>query len=1030
MPNRYRSWTIRRLLVLLQTLCWCCLLSTLPLSSQQNEKIPFEPQLRPHVAHVSWTQRDGAPLNIAAIAQTDDGYLWLGSSFGLFRFDGVSFSHYPITQLDTPLPAAGVTALSSDGEGGLWIGYHRGGISHLTLAGGVSNYNPDNGRGPHSITKFVHRSDGSMWCLGDNKIYVFAGDRWKDFGSQAGLTDDQHFLLYFDRQGDLWTSTRGGLYVLRRGKQTFELYPKKTFIVVDMAEEDDGRLWISDGWRSIHPLEADEAGINVEGYVRLLYAEGTLWMAQDYRGLTHVRLTPGDIVLPDRMKESEISSEQTNAIFRDRDGSIWVGTAKGLDRFHSSILQEITNTRVEFYPSLAADDTNLVWIGMLAHPIIHTTGEDLTAEGPWLGSSPMVTDTQGRLWIVDPTKKALFSFGPNDFERFPMPPEVHGVDTQSIGLDRDGVVLVSFDGAGLWRFNGSWEKVVGKGLNLKDPLSIYRDATGSVWLGYPGEIILSDERGYRRIRDAVTLSIGSILTFQVAHGMLWVAGTNGVAYFAHGEFHRIGLAKGGALRGVSGIVEDALGNLWLNAGDGIIRIRAEEVQKVLHDSHHDLDFDLLDQRQGVDGIAPQLHSTPSAVVGRAGILWFSRLGTVFRIDPTQFFPSASSSKPLIESVYLNGIPVRDREHQAGAITVSAAHLEKLEFNYVGLDLVSPEKLTYQYMLTGEDKGWQDAGVSRQAFYSHLAPGTYQFRVRTTDGKQQWAELNQPLSVTIRPEFYQTLWYKVACIVLAAALLYALYLVRLGIVTSQLRDRMQVRSSERMRIARELHDTLLQAIHGLMLRVHFATETIPSDQPARSSLEQALKNADALILEGRKRVQDLREEIPEELEFDAQITSIAQELDLVTVSAFRIVEEGIRRRLHTQIQAELCRVAREALRNSRYHAQASVIEVHLTYEEGHFLMKCCDNGIGMPSSVVMTGNRPGHWGLASMRERVSLIGGQLQVWSAPEGGTEVIVKLSARKAYEVPISAWSRMLGTLHLARNTRGTSKELPKDDA
>ncbi|SNT36466.1 Signal transduction histidine kinase [Granulicella rosea] len=981
----------------------------------KKTRAPFLPEMIPHVAHVGWTERDGAPLNIVAIAQTDDGYLWVGSPFGLYRFDGVTFASYPVTPLDAPLPVTNVGALSSDGQGGLWIGYDHGGISHLTRTGALVNYNPENGRGPNSASKFILRPDGSVWCLGDNKVLVLDGDRWVDFGSKSGLTHNQYLSLFFDSRGDLWTSARGKLYVLRHGETHFSLYPMKSFIIVDLAEAPDGRIWISDGWRSVHPLDSETKQIPTNGYVRIVEADGTLWMAQDYKGVSHVRQTQSADRFSELVKEKDMSAEQTNAIFRDRDGSIWVGTSKGLDRFRPSVLRKLTNAEIEYYPSLARDASGMVWVGVLSHPVAHSEGGGLTAVGPWVGSSPMIADDAKRLWLVDPFLNAIFCYGPNGVTHVPIPADVHGVPAQSIGLDRDGAVLVSFDGGGLWRFDGVWRPVVDMKLPLdEDPISIFRDPSGKVWFGYTGKVAMLDGAGFHLLNDARIAGFGSFLTFAMSHGRLWAGGSQGVAYFDQGSFHSVVLQRGGTLKGVSGIVEDEAGNLWFNASVGIVRLKAEDVDEALRG--RPVDYDLLDQRRGVEGVATQLRPTPSAVAGMDGLLWFARLGTVFTIQAAQFSPSAAAPIPLIEGVSLNGVAVRDREHQTAPLAIGAAHLRGLEFDYASLDLIAAETLRYEYMLAGEDKGWQEAGSRRQAFYSRLGPGAYQFHVRVSSAKGQWVELSAPLLLTIRPEFYQTLWFRALVAVLALTLLYALYLARIGYVTGQLRERLQVRAGERLRIARELHDTLLQSIHGLMLRVHFATDTLPEDDAVRSSLQHALKSADSLILEGRRRVQDLREEIPEEGELTVRIVKVAEELELEKLCSFRLVEEGSPRKLQPEIQSELCRIAREALRNARYHSQASVVEVKLIYEAAQFLMKCCDNGVGMPPSIVATGNRPGHWGLASMRERTNVIGGQLQVWSSAESGTEVIVKLPARKVYEAPAARWITLLRALHLVK--------------
>ena len=322
---------------------WVLFVLLFLLGREAESQPDFQPAMKPVVAHTVWTGRDGAPGNIAAIAQSTDGYLWLGTAQGLYRFDGVQFSSYPISKLEAKLPSADIEALNSDPDGGLWIGFRMGGISHLTHDGRVIDYNLRNGLGPNSAQKFVIRPDGSVWAIGDNRLLVLRDDRWEDFGSKHGLPRDQLFALYFDRQGNLWTSARHRLYVLHAGESSFSLYPAENFMVVDVAQTPDDQIWLSDAWHSVRPLisNGQSAIIQKFGYVRMLITpSGELWMAQDYRGVSHISLTDKPLDVGKVVREQGLSSEQTNAILRGRDGVMWVGTSRGLDRFPSFPFQD------------------------------------------------------------------------------------------------------------------------------------------------------------------------------------------------------------------------------------------------------------------------------------------------------------------------------------------------------------------------------------------------------------------------------------------------------------------------------------------------------------------------------------------------------------------------------------------------------------------------------------------------------------------------------------------------------------------
>jgi len=980
----------------------------------------FHGVMSPVVAHTSWIAKDGAPQSISAIAQTTDGYLWLGTPFGLFRFDGFEFSRYPSTTLDTPLPSIDVEALAADGAGGLWIGFRSGGISYLSAKGVVRNYSPANHLGPNSGQKFVIRPNGDVWAIGDYRLYQLRGDRWVNVGAELGLPNDPLFSLYFDRKGQVWTSTRHCLYELRPGAHIFTLFPMQSFMIVDMAETPDGSLWVTDAWHAVHPLTptTSHPGWQVSGYVRMIADRtGNLWLAQDYQGLTHMSWAT---IQPSLTKEDGLSSEQTNAIFLDREGDVWVGTARGLDRFRSTSLTKLSKLKVEYYPSLSSDPAHGVWIATLGHPIAYATHGQITPIGHAVGSSPLVCDDTGAVWMVDPIENKLTKWKGSIMSRMDLPQDVHLAPAEALGLDEDGSLLISFRPNGLWRFKGSWSQVLDPALPIDEPVSITRDDQRHVWLGYANGLIVEKVGNqYMNYTHSSSGNLGKVLAFKTVGGRVWAGGTNGIAYLESGAFHRVSWARGSDVNGVSGIIGDNAGNLWLNSATGIVRI--DHSQLIASSSlRNDLEFELFDDREGVTGTATQLKPTPSAVEDRDGALWFSTSGEVLSLDPLAIKARSTQPALQVERVTINGTPVMDREHVSTALSFESSHVKELEIDYAGIDLASPEKVVYRYLLENEEKRWHEVGTRRQAFYTHLSPGHYRFRLQTANQSHEWIDLRVPIELVITPAFYQTSWFVAAVAVLAIGLLYLGYILRVRHLTANLRKRLMVRADERLRIARELHDTLLQSIHGLMLRFHFATEVLPEKEPAREGLKSALQKADDVFLEARRRIELLRDEVPEEPDFAQQLTKAAEQIDLPKVMKFRVVEEGERRHIKSDIQRELCRIAREALVNTMHHSGAQACEVILVYGASTLWMRCCDDGVGIPQQVMDEGRRSGHWGLVGMKERAANIEAEFQVSSIPNAGTQIEIKLSGRRAYSAPISRFKWMAKLQHFRRSATG----------
>ena len=307
-------------------------------------------------------------------------------------------------------------------------------------------------------------------------------------------------------------------------------------------------------------------------------------------------------------------------------------------------------------------------------------------------------------------------------------------------------------------------------------------------------------------------------------------------------------------------------------------------------------------------------------------------------------------------------------------------------------------MRFRYRLVGHDADWQDVGTRRQAFYTDLPPRDYVFEVTASNNDGVWNPTGTRLAFSIAPTFYQTRTFTVLCVIAALAALWLVYLLRVRQIEMRLRLRMEERIDERERIARDLHDTLLQGLLSASLQLSVANNQIPADAPAKSLVERILQLLRQVVDDGRNAVRGLRtrDTAPEALE--RALTQIPQDLAMDEKVQFRLRVEGTPRALRAAIRDELYLLAREALANAFRHSGASSVETVLEYTPSHFRLIVRDNGCGMDPDVLQSG-REGHWGLSGMRERSNRIGAILKVLSAPGAGTEIDLAIPAKSSFE-------------------------------
>jgi signal transduction histidine kinase len=427
-----------------------------------------------------------------------------------------------------------------------------------------------------------------------------------------------------------------------------------------------------------------------------------------------------------------------------------------------------------------------------------------------------------------------------------------------------------------------------------------------------------------------------------------------------------------------------------------------------------------------DGAQPNIGSFNAAANTPDGRLWFSSGVVVQMVDPSRL-----SATTLPAVTYIESVTVDRKEHAVTEMLKLAPNPRDLQIDYTSPTFTIPQRVKFRYRLDGYDHDWHEAGTRRQAFYTDLPPGNYTFRVMASNSDGVWNESAAKLDFSIGPAYYQTRWFSALCGVLLLALVWAAYQLRVRRLHHQFETTLEARVGERTRIARELHDTLLQSFQGLLLRFQAAAKLLPA-QPveARRRLDGAIDQAAAAITEGRDAVQGLRSSAFEKNDLANGITTIAEELTSVSsATAFPFIDvqvEGATRNLKPIVRDEAYRIASEALRNAFHHSKAQRITVKIRYDKRQFSLRVRDDGRGMDETTILRG-QAGHFGLHGMRERAETVGGRLQIWSKVDSGTEIQLNIPGGFAYSLSDRRrwWSRLV-----SRTIEVTGEEALSDDA
>jgi signal transduction histidine kinase/ligand-binding sensor domain-containing protein len=972
-------------------------------------------------AHTAWKVRDGfSKGEIESIAQTPDGYLWLGTEFGLLRFDGVRAIpwHPPGNQHMPPGP---VYSLLVSRDGALWIGTTKGLArwkdgklnEYLELSGEVaSNIVED----PEDGTVWVGgrgTPPGKLCAIHDATVHCVGADG--RFGRGV-------FSLFEDSRGNLWAGTQAGLWRWKPGPPRFYDMPDVNGLPA-VAEDTDGAILV--GWNNgiyrftdgkFQPYRLHGDFNHMQPHKEFRDREGGLWIGTSDRGLLHLHQGKTDVF----SAADGLSGDTVYAIFEDREGDIWVCTTEGLDRFREFPVATVTTKQglsINLVTSLLADKDGSVWLGTygglnrLDHGKIATpaTGSP-KRDGMLNGLAPesLLQDRRGRIWI-----STLREIGYLENGRFSPLKSVPGGVVLSMAEDNASELWVINENAGLFRISpqNDVRKIPWARLGHEDYASVLtadRRESG-LWIGFSlgGIAYFSNGQVRKSYTVADGLGAGRVSDFLFDdENTLWISTQAGLSRLKNNHLATLSNKNGLPCDTVHGAMEGDDRSMWLYTACGLLRIARSELDSWAaaidkqQNGSRTVRVTVFDSFDGVKSLESPNFYHPEVAKTPDGKLWFLPWDGVSVIDP-HHLPFNSLPPP----VHIERIVADRREYDTTNGLRLPPHVRDLSIDYTALSVVVPEKVHFRFKLEGQDPDWREVVNDRQVQYSNLKPRHYTFRVIACNNSGVWNETGASLEFSIAPAYYQTTWFAILCAIAFSILLWALFQLRLHQLRRQYAVGLEERVGERIRIARELHDTLLQGFQGLMGQIQAAIHMLPrKPEKAKEALEEAILSTEQAIAEGRDAIRDLRPEPVTQRDLPELLNAAGKELAIVQEGnghspAFRVTVEGEPRTLSVMLQDEVYRIAREVIRNSFRHAVASRIEVEVHYDEDRLRLRIRDDGRGIDSSVLEpSGGRSGHWGIPGIRERAQRIGSRLEFWSEVGIGTEVELTLPAAIAY--------------------------------
>jgi signal transduction histidine kinase/ligand-binding sensor domain-containing protein len=947
--------------------------------------------------------------------------LWIGCDHFLDRFDPVNeiFTHYRIEAEAPGGVANSVDQMSQDRTGLMW----------LATGNGLFSLNPDTGQ----TVRYAHDPSNPL-SLGNNQVkctfedrtgrfWIIDGDDLEEFDRDKGRVAFRIRIdkgvrdypsLYEDHLGILWVTyvTGGngsGLAVLDRSTNRltpYSLYDKRSgkqiysgFMAV--LEDHNNTLWFAsygDGLLKFdreHQLfiryrnhEADVESLAENRVISLREdREGNIWAGLHAREPNFFRTENSPFMPLSRNQNNPNSLGETfvNAIYEDHEGVLWTGTTGALSRIDSRSGQSVS-----YLPpgpglsndviAIKEDSLGALWVGTYGGGLsrfdrktehyktyLHESGNPSSLSNNIV--SRLLVDHAGTMWIT--TWNGLDRFDPENDRFLTYKQDKNSDDEQYFNIteDRSGSFWMGSFG-GVNRFDPKTGQFTVYAYKAGNPNSLSNDTVTSVYVDHSGTVWVSTENGLNKFNRE-----------------------NGT--FTH-YFVKDGLPS----NEVSCVLEDQSGRLWMSTNRGLSRFDPV--------ANKFTNYSTVDGLPGND-----LTGWDACFKSRSGEMFFGGFSGGVAFYPDKVVDRSGPLPLVLTDFRLAGNSVEVGPHStleksiSHASNITLTHDQSIfSLSFAALTYYTPDANRYRYKLEGLQHNWTEVGSDRRiATYTTLPAGTYVFHVQSATRQGAWGEPGLALTITILPPWWATTWFRLVAGAFTVALLALLYQVRLRQLARQFNMRLEARVAERTRIARDLHDTLLQSFQGVLLKFQAVSFMLRDRPEAQNALEKVIDQGQQAVVEGRDAVQGLRTSAMAGNDLARAIRALGEELTSHATGnhspAFHVRIEGTAREIVPMVRDDIYRITGEALRNAFRHAEAGRIEVEIRYDSRQLRLRVRDDGKGIDPKVLDGGGRAGHYGFPGMHERAKLVGGKLTVWSKHAEGTEAELTIPGSFAYAKP-----------------------------
>ncbi|WP_242618307.1 sensor histidine kinase [Edaphobacter modestus] len=959
--------------------------------------------------------------------QDDHGYLWIATNTGVNKFDPETerctrYLHDPGNP--NSLGGASVKSIAQDSRGSFWFGTEDSGLDKLDpRTGRFTHYRNDgDGQFVGRISQVIEDAHRDIWFVGERGLFHLnqqTGQITRPSAARNGLSADS---VYEDEMGSFWMLVDSP--------------------VVGLAKYDPKAERLSTfplGARHVGVMASTSSGGSLNGTLRADGQNG-LWVPSS-RGLYYFDRPTERFTYRFQHNESNPDSLDSDAVFcayRDWGGVLWVGTENGglnilnfrqqqfnLYKHRFSDSNSLSPGRVK---AIYQNPDGIVWVGLFPRALDRLdrkTGKithylpargDEKGFGEGTNVNCIYKDTAGYLWLGGGGSGLVrFDQRTGRFKHYRHNPDdpnsLISDNVYTIFGDRSGQMWVGQEG-GFSRFDSAkdgftnYRPVPDHPASLENTVWVIdQDRSGTLWLGtWGGTLVRFDDKAKTFMNytpgpyDPQKLSGGGVNTIHEDRtGTLWIGAMDGLYRYQRqsGLFTRYTESQGLPSSTTRCILEDEAGRLWLSTQKGISRFDPQK------ETFRNYDVS--------DGLQSNEFST-GCYHGLNGEMFFGGTNGF-----NAFFPENTHDNPYVPPVVITSFRIFNKPAPIGTESVlkkAIPYVDSLTLPYrdnvfslefAALSYANSQKNHYRYMLENFESVWNDVGSrQRMATYTNLDPGKYVFRVQGSNSDGVWNEEGASLTIVITPPWWNTRWFRAVSTAVFLGLLWAAYQLRVRQLHHEFAVTLEARVAERMRIARDLHDTLLQSFQALLPRLQAAIYKLPEGAAdARKTLEETVDQASEAITEGRDAVQGLRMSTVEKNDLALAIRTVGEELASVETQStpkFEVIVEGTSRNLHPIVRDEVYRLAVEALRNAFRHAEAQTLEVEIRYDERYFRLRVRDDGKGIGPEVLRGDGREGHYGLHGMKERAKLVGGKLATWSEVNNGTEIELIIPASRAY--------------------------------